>query len=466
MNHLQDDVNCLGTDHAALPAHLHALQHILCLPLVQQLVASFGRSANACPVVNDTFALFFVLALGLFPTLSYRNVARRLLPADQAAARLPSRAVLSAARQRLGAEPLRLVAQHALRPLAEADTVPDAFFQGFRLLSLDGFSLAVSDSPANTTVFGRHANQHGAAGYPGVRVLALVEAATHATLDYELDAATASETVMATALLPRVPPGSLLLWDRHFFSFDHLWRVRRRDCHVLGRLSKSVKPKLLRRLSDGSYLAEIRSGHRSLFGTRGRQLIRILPYRLNDASRGEPTEVHRLFTTLLDEQAYPAKELIALYHERWEQELANDELKTHQLQRPVLRSQTPEGVEQEVAALLVAHHAVRRVMLEAALQAAVPPRRLSFVGALDVIAARLPGLSQARAQPRRLRRAYAALVSEVSQEVLPARRLRSNPRVVKCTRVKWPRKKAKDKDKPPQPKQPFAEVIDLVVLTI
>ena len=370
MSSLQCELDHLrAADATAQHAHLDALQSILQLPAVQQVVAALGRSARACPVVDDTFALFFVLALGLFPTCNYRNVARRLWPAEQAD-RLPSRATLAAARQRLGAEPLRVVAQHALRPLAQPEAVPDAFYKGFRLLTLDGFSLAIPDTPDNAALFGRHANQHGASGYPGVRVVALLEAATHATLDYELDAGTASETVLATPLLERLPSGGLLLWDRHFFSFDHVGRVLQRGSHVLGRLSKSVKPKLLRRLSDGSYLVEARSGHRSRFGTRGRLRLRLLPYRLSDPSRGAPGEVHRLFTTLLDEQASPAKELIVLYHERWEQELMHDEIKTHPLVRPVLRSQTPEGVEQEVCALLVAHHAVRRVMVEAARQRA------------------------------------------------------------------------------------------------
>src|SRR5438477_312672 len=101
------------------PAHLDALQRILDLPAVQQVVAALGRSPAACPVIGDTFALLFILALGLFPTSNYRNVARRLLPADQAH-RLPSRATLAAARQRLGPEPLRLVAQAGPRPLAGA----------------------------------------------------------------------------------------------------------------------------------------------------------------------------------------------------------------------------------------------------------------------------------------------------------------------------------------------------------
>jgi DDE family transposase/transposase IS4-like protein len=464
MSPLQSDLDRLGgAGAAAAPAHLDALQRILQLPAVQQVVAALGRCPRACPVVDDAFALRFVLALGLFPTCNYRNVARRLLPADQAD-RLPSRATLCAARQRLGAEPVRALVQGGLPPLADA-AVGDAFHHGLRLLTLDGFSLAVPDSPANACLFGRHANQHGASGYPAVRVVALLEAATHATLDYELGAGTASETVLAAPLLARVPPGCLLLWDRHFFSFDHLWQVRQRGSRVLGRLSKSVKPKLLRRLSDGSYLAEIRSGHRSRFGRRGRLQVRLLAYRLADPSRGDPGQTHRLFTTLLDERAHPAAELIGLYHERWEQELSHDEIKTHQLRRPVLRSQTPEGVEQEVAALLLAHYAVRRVMAEAARAAGLPPRRLSFVGALDVIQCRWPGACPAAAPPDWLRRWYAALVSEVSREVLPPRRLRNNPRVVKCARVKWPGKKTV-KEKPPQPDRPFGEVIALVELTI
>jgi hypothetical protein len=461
---LQQDLDRLRRCGAADGhAHLGALQRILQLPAVQQVVAALGRKAKACPVVDDTFALLFVLAMGLFPDKSYRNVARRLIPAAQAHG-LPGRATLAAARRRLGAEPVRALIQNGLPPLAGA-SVPDAFHRGLRLLSIDGFSLAVPDSPANSVLFGRHTNQHGASGYPAVRVVALLESATHAALDYELGAGTASETVLAAALLDRLPRGGLLLWDSHFFSFDHLWRVRRRQSEVLGRLSKSVKPKLLRRLSDGSYLAEVRSGHRSRFGRTGRQLIRVLPYRILDPGVAGPGVVHRLFTTLLDERTDPAAGLIELYHQRWEQELSHDELKTHQLRRPVLRSRTPEGVEQEVAALLVAHHAVRRVMLEAAAQAGLPPRRVSFVGALDVIQCRLPGASELGGEPARLRRWYEGLVAEVSREVLPQRTPRNNPRVVKCSRVKWPAKKTV-KAPLPQPDRPFREAIALVELPI
>jgi hypothetical protein len=439
-------------------ARRDALHALLDLPALAQVVAALGRNPDACPRVPDALALLFIIALGLFPGKSYRDVARQLLPGS-AADRLPGRSTLCMARQRLGAEPVRLLARQALRPLAD-DSAPDAFYKGLRLLAIDGFTLAVPDSAANAAVLGYHGNQHGRSGYPAVRVVAVCEVATHAVLDWEVDAASASEGVVAGPLLGRLPAECLLLWDRHYFAFDRLWQACRAGGHVLGRLSKSVQPKLLRRLADGSYLAEVRSGHRSRFGTRARLRVRLLAYRIDDGSRGNPAAVHRLVTTLLDERLYPARELIELYHQRWEEEGTIDEIKTHQLGRPVLRSQTPEGVEQEVHGLLLAHYAVRRVMAEAARQAGVPPRRMGFTAALEVVRCRL---AEARRGQGGLRRWYERVVREVAQEVIPPRRLRANGRVVKCPRQKWRAKRALP-DKPPQPGKPFGEVVALVEL--
>jgi IS4 transposase len=61
-----------------------------------------------------------------------------------------------------------------------------------------------------------------------------------------------------------------------------------------------------------------------------------------------------LFTSLLDPVAYPAAELAALYHERWELELGFDELKTHTLEREeALRSKTPSCVRQKAKPAVV-----------------------------------------------------------------------------------------------------------------
>ena len=111
----------------------------------------------------------------------------------------------------------------------------------------------------------------------------------------------------------------------------------------------------------------------------------MIRYTLNDPQRIGDGEEHVLITNLLDDELYPAMELILLYHERWEEELVFDEQKTHQDPRRAtkpaqLRSETPTGVIQEVYALSLAHFVIRSLMFEAAATVDLDPDRLSFTG--------------------------------------------------------------------------------------
>src|SRR3712207_5269410 len=116
---------------------------------------------------------------------------------------------------------------------------------------------------------------------------------------------------------------------------------------------------------------------------------RVVEYQLEGIPEAEP--LYRVVTSILDPQRAPAAELAALYHERWEIEVALAELKT-QLRgaRVVLRSKTPELVRQEVWGLLLAHFAVRGLMHEAAPQADEDPDRLSFSHAVRVARRKVP----------------------------------------------------------------------------
>lgn len=59
----------------------------------------------------------------------------------------------------------------------------------------------------------------------------------------------------------------------------------------------------------------------------------------------------------------------------------------------VLRSKTPELVEQELYGFLLAHFAIRGLMHEAALKANLDPDRLSFVHTVRVVRRKLPAFA-------------------------------------------------------------------------
>ena len=140
-----------------------------------------------------------------------------------------------------------------------------------------------------------------------------------------------------------------------------------------------------------------------------------------------------------------------------------DEVKTHQrLQQPVLRSRTPDGVRQEVYALLLAHYAVRALMHQAASQANVDPDRLSFTEALFVLSETTRELAQVqRSEQEPLRQ---EMLVRLTAQVLPQRRLRANPRVLKKLYRKY---KRKSPDQPvPPPFDPTDQFLDFVVLLL
>ena len=247
----------------------------------------------------------------------------------------------------------------------------------------------------------------------------------------------------------------LLLWDRGFLSHALVRGVRQRGTHLLARVKKNLIFKPLRRLSDGSYLAKLYPSPRHRDRDKDGITVRIIEYTLDDPGRPGSGEKHRLLTTLLDAGKHPAKRLIVLYHERWEEELTFDELKTHQRERDVLRSETPAGVAQEIYGLLLGHFVIRKLMCEAAVIADCAPRELSFVNTLKILRCRLPEVPRS---PCGLERWYEELLAEVAEERLEPRRNRVSPRVIKRKMSNWAKKRAKHRNFP-QPTQKFRQSI-------
>jgi hypothetical protein len=346
------------------------------------------------------------------------------------------------------------------RPLATAAT-PGAFLGRWRLMALDGTTWDVPDTPANARAFGRPASGRGAGAWPQVRVVALTECGTHAVCDAGVWRHDASEHAGARRLLRSVGRGMLLTWDRGLHSFDLVAAARARGAHLLGRVSATVRPEVVRTLPDGTQLVRLRPGDWRRRRAGAQALVRLLTYTLDDPARPGHGEVHRLITSLLNPRVAPAVALVEAYHARWEAELAFDELETHQRPPRPLRSRTPVGVVQEVYGLLLAHYVVRAVMAAAAATAApspLPPTRLSFLTTLRLIRTAVPELQ--RTAPADHPRLYRQLLADLVRHPLPPRRNRSYPRVVKQKMSNF-RLKAPGHRRWPQPTRAFRDAIVL-----
>lgn len=445
----------IGTEAVALlrAQRLNALYRIIPRCEVKWALAQGGRR-RFCPRLPDLFVVYFVLAMGLFCCDCYRQVFRWLRPWKSGT--VPGRSTLCEARRRLGLIPLVKLAGKIVKLLAVADT-RGAFHRGLRLMAIDGFVVDLADSKENERVFGRPQGGRTPGAFPQARIVALCEAGTHVLWRWLIKPIRVNEQKMADYLLGRLEAGMLLMWDRGLLSYRRVAQVIERQAHLLAQVKKDLILKPISHLGDKSYLARLYRNSHDRKRDRNGIVVRVLDYELNDPTRTGHRTRHRLITTLLDAKLDPALTLIELYHVRWEEELAIDELKTHQ-GRPVLRSQTPAGVVQELYAFLLDHFVVRVLMFQAAQEAQVPPLSMSFTGTLKILRCRIPTCPRKR---RDLGRWWRNLVREVAEEVLPTRRNRINPRVIKRKMSKWKKKQLHHRLQP-EPKHRFIDTIVLL----
>jgi hypothetical protein len=189
-------------------------------------------------------------------------------------------------------------------------------------------------------------------------------------------------------------------------------------------------------------------------------VVRIIEYTLTDPALPGYNQPHRLLTTLLDPVAAPALQLVYAYHERWEIEILIDEVQTHQrLNGKPLRSKKPQGVLQELYALLLAHYAVRQLMYQAAVSVEIDPDRLSFVHAVRVLQDAIPEFQMVAAEE--IPRLYRRMLADIAREQLPERQGRCNPRVVKRKMSNFRLKRAEHAHWA-QPTTPFKHAIALI----
>lgn len=386
---------------------LGVLAHTFSSRAISEILRQCGRESQRVRAFPAVATVYFVMALGLFMTHGYGEVLRTLTEGlvwlGGRRGKVVTKGAVSSARGRLGAEPLRLLHRQQALPFAKAGS-RGAFFKGQRLVVIDGSLLALQDTAANAKAFGRPSNQSGTGAWPMLRFVALLEAGTRAIWAAAVGPYHSSEVTLARELIGRLEKGMLCLADRLFPGYT-LWKeASAKGCHLLWRAKTSLQLIWEKDLPDGSWIGRWISTDRAERRANPTGLrIRVIEYKLetrqiagpppaSPSIPAKPEPTYRLLTTILDPAEGSAQELGCLYTERWEIEIALDECKTHLREhRIVLRSQTPELVEQEFWGLLLAHYAVRKLVFQAAVEREEDPDDYSFTHVVRVIRRKLAG---------------------------------------------------------------------------
>lgn len=415
--------------------------------LIEEALAATGTATIRKRRLPAERTVWLLLGMSVMRDVPIAAVARQLdiaLPAADGSRTVASSA-LSQARARLGPDPMEWLYLRTAEEWAHRSAGADRW-QGLALYGVDGTTLRVADSVENRDHFGgqdsgRHegGRDERQSGYPLMRLVVVMALRSHLLAAASFGPYAVDERTYAQSLWDTVPDHSLVLIDRHYLQANVLVPLTSKgiERHWITRAKANTSFRSIQSLGKGDELVE--------FDVRAeaRRKDHSLPSRFDARAiryqrKGYPPQI--LLTSLLDAKRYPADEIRALYHERWEIELGFGELKTDMLERlETIRSKSPKAVAQEMWGLLLAYNLVRLEIERVAAELDVPPIRISFLAALREVVEQWhfativsPGTIPAR---------LSTTTDRLRQFLLPPRRPnRVFPRAVKIKMSNYARK--------------------------
>jgi hypothetical protein len=379
---------------------------------VDEAVEATGRGAKRKGgKLPPHVMVYFAMALALFAEEDYEEAWARLSEtlADWGCWD-PSQGTvttggLTQARQRLGHEPVKEVFAQVAAPVATEDT-PGAFLGPWRKMSMDGLEWDIPATEANIAAFGfPGTGKDGApAAFPKARAVTVGECASHAPVLAAIGPCVSKgsgEQSLARQLYPRLEEDWLLIADRNFYNWQDWCAAADTGAALLWRVKADLTLPPLEFFPDGSYRSvlvnpKVKVGARQqildaaragedLDPRKGRY-VRVVEYEVPDRQDGGKDEIIALITTILEFTEAPAAVLARAYHERWEHETGNRQLKTY-LRGPgkILRSESPDMVKQEIWGYLLTHYAISALICTAATNAGIDPDRVKFKRTVRII---------------------------------------------------------------------------------
>jgi len=333
--------------------------------------------------------------------------------------------------------------RRALRPRATARQHPGAFWRGWRLVALDGTQFSLINTPQITDRFEKAITRRGRAAFAKMTAAVLLEVGLHNPLAAGIGRRGESEWALAQRLLAQLPQRALLLADR-LYGVTAFARAAQTACQRVGsqfllRASRTVKPRVIKRLRDGTRLVHLPiRPPRSHHGLSG--WLEVREIRVRVGRKGHRSHELRLWTSLLDPRTAPALELARVYASRWEHELYFREIKRQLRRTAVLQSHTVETGAQEIAAILLASALIASERARAA-TGDIPALRVSFGQVLNVVRGMwlffgpFDDVFTDQQKTRVVRRGRAL----IRRRVIAPRRQRTCPRAVRQPVTRWPR---------------------------
>jgi transposase IS4-like protein/DDE family transposase len=383
--------------------------------VIDDAVRAFGRQAKRSDgKLPPHVVVYLVMALALFADDDYEEAVTRLSETLERWGNwdrqweVPTTSAVTQARKRVGSEPFARIFDQVAEPVADLLT-RGAWLGNRRLVSVDGLEWDVPDTEANAAAFGRAGTTAKPSAFPKVRMLTLVETGSRAPIGAAMGPIAgkrSGEQTLALELFERLEEDMLLLADRGFYGFEQWCAAADTGADLLWRVSDTVKLPLVKDLPDGSYLSLVYSARVKGSAVRANlleqarageelepgaaRIVRVVEYEIPDRGTDAERELVCLLTTITGAADAPAPLLADAYHQRWEHEQSNDDLKTA-LRGPgrVLRSKSPDLVKQELYGYLLTHYAISALICRAATEADIDPDRVKFTRTLRIIRRRV-----------------------------------------------------------------------------
>ena len=357
---------------------------------VQEALLATGTATLRRRRLPAEQTVWLLLGMAVMRDKPIAAVAQQLdvaLPAADGS-RTVAPSALSQARARLGSEPMEWLFLRTSEEWAHRSADADRW-RGLALYGTDGTTLRVADSQDNRAHFGgqdsgRHegGRDERMSGYPLMRLVVVMALRSHLIASAVFGPYGVDERTYAASLWDTVPDRSLVLLDRNYLQANVLVPLMTTgtERHWMTRAKSNTKFRSIRRLGRGDELVEFE------VSSEARKKDPSLPTHFDARAiryQRKGFKPQLLLTSLVDSTNYPADEIRALYHERWEIELGFGELKTDMLERlETIRSKSPPAVAQEMWGLLIAYNLVRLEMQRLARELGVVPTRVSFVASL------------------------------------------------------------------------------------